>query len=331
MMMITQIRMTLSRAALMSVGAWMLLVISATLMTKPALSASPQGCARTPPCAASEVTDARGCCATPRLKATQQPAKLRWSARLSAHHLTASELPPTSAALGDEASQGDERWRALVTMELELLEAERRCQATPDERERAECERAVEVSHQDRAKLIGQALPGWEQVARQGPDEPTRQAHAYYAAVAHMATRQDQQAVALLKPLGALGAQSPWAAWAVATMGDLFYDERAWALARPMYLRAQTMQAQARGLRAYAGAQSAWCAAAQGGAEEAFREVVESSRLVLSRPAAHQVQGERLRREVLSDLSALYAQLGAPAQAAALAKAVGMDEPTGRA
>lgn len=276
-------------------------------------------CARKPPCAAHQVEDVAGCCVSSPGYQANDAKRVRWSARQQAHHLTVVGSVEPEQEDGGESSlseRGERAWRELVGVELELIKRAQPCQRLLRQGEVDTCLEGLEPLHQQREAVLTRGLERWEQMATEAPDQASRDQGAYYAAIGLFATRQDKEAVKHLKALSKRAQETPYGAWAVASMADFFYGEGAYAIARPMYLRVGTMQAP--GLTAYAGLMSAWCAASTGQAQEAFRELLDVPRQLKNRGIDRQVNGELLWREVFKDLAVMYAYVGAPAQAPAL-------------
>lgn len=275
-------------------------------------------CERKPPCAAHQIEDVAGCCVSSPGYQDSDATRVRWSARQQAHHLTVvgSIEPEVEDPTDTLSERGERAWRELVGVELELIGRAQPCQRLLRQSEVELCLKALEPLHQQREAVLMRGLERWELMATKAPEQPSRDQGSYYAAIGLLATRQDKEAVKHLKALSQRAQETPYGAWAVASMADFFYGEGAYAIARPMYLRVGTMQAP--GLTAYAGLMSAWCAASTGQAQEAFRELLDVPRQLKNRGLERQVNGELLWREVFKDLAVIYAYVGAPEASPAL-------------
>lgn len=308
------------------------LAFSAMLLSVSGAARAQSGgqCQQRPPCAAHQVEDVSGCCVdSPGYEGGAQAAtKLRWSSRLLAHHLTTQGTleprPQGEKSKWGLSSEGERLWEELIGVEVELIKRAAPCQELSDDPAIQRCLSKLEPLHQQREALILKGQPLWEEMAKQGEDAPTKDHGAYYAAIGGFALKKDKEAVAYLKGLSKRADQTPYAAWAVASMGDFFYGERAYTLAQPMYLRVGTMTAP--GLQAYASMMRSWCAASSGQGQEAFREIFGAVEQLKARSVERQLQGELLWREIFRDLALIYAHVGDPKQVEALVARVTMTQ-----
>ena len=289
-------------------------------------------------CAAREVIDLDGCCVPLDLEppmvtlpdTSTLKVELDWSSNPQAHHFSAMTpgLPPEGfplpAPTPDPALRRERSWAAwgaLLAMDDHIRQRGKVCQSLEHSPpKRRACVASFRAQRDARQRFLERAVPLWtSHLARLEPGEIERVKAAYYLGTGLILLRFHKEGVKQLQQVVEEAPESPYATFALATMGDFFYSQGSPKLAIPLLLRASQQGPAA--LRAYALHMVGWCMAMEGDVPRALEAMLKAWQVAR---APRMYLGEELREGLLRDMTELYAQVGAGARAAEFYRQLGL-------